>query len=308
VSAAPGYAIDSIPLPVSYFLNRFFPPKHIRNVGTFQDAGPLENDPLVSARSEVAAIFPSAKKPDFVVSLGTGEPALSNDIPTDTSQGIWRNGAVPRLCRLFWEKMRDKKVGQAFQGHPRYHRLNIEFEGVEPRLDDVQSIPQLKAKARDDDSLSEAIDKIARSMIASLFYFKLDGLPERYNQKYVGTGRILCSIRPKDPAFLELFGQLSKTSSHFLLDGNPIFHTGDASCFNQDGNFRGLININTTNKFAISLKQRDSEPYNISGSPFSVDKLISAERLDASFGRPDHRKRKASDVFDNSRRKRRRMV
>ena len=131
---------------VSYAINRFFPPKHISNVGTFQDAGPLENDPLISALSEVAAMFPLVEEPDFVISLGTGEPTPSNELSTDAPRGIWKNRAFARLCRLFWEKMRDKKVRQAFHAHPRYYRLDVEFDGEEPKLDDVMSIPELKSK------------------------------------------------------------------------------------------------------------------------------------------------------------------
>lgn len=61
----------------------YFPPKDIHGVGIFQDAGPLENDPLISALSEAAALFPHVEEPDFVLSLGTGEPAADGPITTD---------------------------------------------------------------------------------------------------------------------------------------------------------------------------------------------------------------------------------
>ncbi|KAF1948543.1 patatin-like phospholipase-like protein [Byssothecium circinans] len=277
----------------------FFPPKSISNIGTFQDAGPLENDPLISALSEVAAMFPYVEEPDFVVSLGTGEPASSNELPTDVPQGIWKNGAFPRLCRLFWEKMRDKKVKQAFIAHPRYHRLNIEFDGEEPKLDDTMSIPELKSKVKGDHSLSDAIDNIARCVVASLFYFELDSIPRRNDGKHVGSGRILCSLRRHDPAFQELFDQLSNISAQFYLDKCLIAAVNDSSCFDEDGNFRLQVELSTVERFAISLQQRKSQPYNISGSPFSAEKLIQAQGLHASFGRPDHRKRKAGDDLEN---------
>jgi hypothetical protein len=38
----------------------FFPPMHVNDVRTFQDAGPLENDPLLWALAEAAALFPHA--------------------------------------------------------------------------------------------------------------------------------------------------------------------------------------------------------------------------------------------------------
>jgi hypothetical protein len=145
---------------------RYFSPKYIQDIGTFQDAGPLENNPLISALRETEALFPLVDEPDFVVSLGTGEPKPDQELSNGTRPDKWRHGAFPRLCRLFWEKMRDRKVSQAFQGHPRYHRLNLEFEGVEPKLDDTQSIPYTDLKAQEDKALSQTIENIAQCLIA----------------------------------------------------------------------------------------------------------------------------------------------
>ena len=150
-----------------------------------------------------------------------------------------------------------------------------------------------------DRSLSEIIDNIARCVIASLFYFELDSIPGRNDGKHVGSGRILCSLRCHEPAFQELLGQLSSISAQFCLNERPVAAVNDPSCFDKDGNFRRRIELNTTDRFTISLKQGSSEPCNISGSPFSVEKLIQAQGLDASFGRPDHRKRKAGDDLEN---------
>ncbi|KAK1754174.1 patatin-like phospholipase-like protein [Echria macrotheca] len=268
----------------------FFPPKYIKGIGTFQDAGPLENDPLVSALSELAALFPLVEEPDFVVSLGTGEPKPSHDSPKAVSRNVWKNGAFPRLCRLFWEKMRDKKVREAFQSHPRYHRLNVQFEGDEPRLDDVQSIPDVKLKVQDDPSVCETIDNIARCMIASLFYFELDSRPQRLGGK------------PSEPAFGVLFNRLS-TSGQFWINGAPVADIQDDSCFDNQGNFRIKVEINTDDRFTVTLKQDSSEPCNISGSPFSVRKLILLQGLCAVFGSPDHRKRKDAAFGTSDRRR-----
>ena len=150
--------------------------------------------------------------------------------------------------------MRDKKVRQAFYTHPRYHRLNIEFNGEEPRLDNTTSIPELKSKIQGDRSLSEIIDNIARCAIVSLFYFKLDSIPGRNDGKHVGSGRILYSLRCHDPAFHKLLGQFSSISAQFCLNERPVAAVNDPSCFDKDGNFRRQIELNTTDRFAISLK------------------------------------------------------
>ncbi|KAH7304394.1 hypothetical protein B0I35DRAFT_454699 [Stachybotrys elegans] len=270
----------------------FFPPKHIDGVGLLQDAGPLENDPALSALLTVATIWPHIDQPDFVLSLGTGEPKLPETPPMVDASSAIRNGMFLRLCRLFWEKMRDGKMRQALQTQPRYHRLNVHFSGGEPRLDDVQAIPEMKSK----------IDNVVRHMIASLFYFELDAIPRRYGQRYLGSGYILCSVKAQDPAFPALMERLK--SSRFQVDSHADIQAVDDQCFDEHGNFRKLVKLNTEGRFAITLTQESLEPCHISGAPFSVEKLAKLQALSAVFGRSDHRKRKRSGSLDKPTRKR----
>jgi hypothetical protein len=291
--------------------HRFFPPKEIDGVGTFQDAGPLQNDPLLSALSEVAAMFPLVEEPDFMVSLGTGAPRAKGDGPSMSVSGPfrpWKDGAFPRLWRMFWERMRDRHVKQVFQTHPRYHRLDVEFDGALPRLDNTKSMHELQLKAQEDHSVSNVIDNIARSAIASVFYFELGSVPEGCNGEYTGAGFILCWVCRGDPAFKVLLDQLSRSSATFYLNNRPIPGTvGDCSFIGRDGNFRKRVELNLSGRFTISLKQDDSEPCNISGSPYSIEKLITAQGLNAHFGRADHGKRKRSVEDDLPTRKRQRI-
>lgn len=114
--------------------------------------------PLLTALFEIAALFPLVEEPDFVLSLGTGEPSnhtstsRSNvsavDMLKEGSRNIWKYGAIPRIRDLMLEKMRDRNMRRLFQNHPKYHRLNIEFDGAEPRLDDTKSIPELQSRVR----------------------------------------------------------------------------------------------------------------------------------------------------------------
>ncbi|KAK0106386.1 hypothetical protein ONS96_004018 [Cadophora gregata f. sp. sojae] len=93
VSVAPGFAGFFSPLMFSIInsvLSRFFLPKSIDGVGEFQDIGSLENDPSITAYSEVAAIFLLAEGPDFMVSLGTGAPRADNGKPSVSVSGPLR--------------------------------------------------------------------------------------------------------------------------------------------------------------------------------------------------------------------------
>jgi hypothetical protein len=96
---------------------------------------------------------------------------------------------------MFWERMCDKHVKQIFRTHPRYHRLDTEFDGALPGLDNTKSIHELQLKAQEDYLITKVIDNIARCAITSLFYLELDSIPEECNRKHIGTGSIFCSVR-----------------------------------------------------------------------------------------------------------------
>jgi hypothetical protein len=191
-------------------------------------------------------------EPDFVISLGTDKPTPNK--PAEAPRGLWKNVALSQLCRLFWEKMRDEKVRQAFYGHPRYYRLNVEFDGEEPKLDDTSSISVMKTRTQGDSSLSGIPDNIARCVIASLLYFELDAVPFQVDGRNLGSGRILCSIRRHDPAFLELFKHLSSISAQLYINQRHAAVIDDLMCFDSDGSFRKCIDLNTEDSFIISLK------------------------------------------------------
>jgi len=131
----------------------------------------------------------------------------------------------PRTRDLILEKMRDKTARRAYktvrlavQILDRIYRLSTDFNATKPRLNNIRSIPKLKLKVKIDYSLSARIDTIARCIIASLFYFKLDSLPERHNGKYIVTGYILCLITRSDLAFKALLSKLANNSTGFLIN------------------------------------------------------------------------------------------
>jgi hypothetical protein len=107
------------------------------------------------------------------------------------------------------------------------------------------------------------------------------------------SGFILCSLRQGDPAFKMLLDQLSKSSAIFHLNHCPIPGiVSDRSFIGKDGNFQKQVELNVNSRFMIALKQGDSEPCNISGSLYLLEKLITAQGLKANFRRADHSKKK----------------
>jgi hypothetical protein len=108
--------------------------------------------------------------------------------------------------------------------------------------------------------------------------------------------------------FKALFDKLSKTLAIFYLNNNLIPGViSDGSFISRDRNFRKRVELNLNSRFIISLKQGDLEPCNISGSPYLIKRLITAQRLDAHFGTADHGKLKRSANSEQSPRKRQRI-
>ena len=190
----------------------------------------------------------------------------------------------PKTCDLILKKMRNKTVKQAYktvrlavQILNRIHCLSTNFNATELRLNNTRSISKLKSKVEIDYSLSARINTIARYIITSLFYFKLDSLPKRYNRKYIVTGYILCLITHSNLAFKALLSKLANNSTGFLINNWPIPRTfNNTSFISKDRNFQKQVDLDTFRKFTISLKEGDNELCNISRSPFLIENLIAA--------------------------------
>jgi hypothetical protein len=90
--------------------------------------------------------------------------------------------------------------------------------------------------------------------------------------------------------------QLANRSAAFYLGDCPIpGRIGDNSFLDANGNFRKRVELDVLDRFTISLKQGSSDVCNISGSPYSIERLVLAQGLEAHFGTANHRKRKATD-------------
>jgi len=208
-------------IPYSFFLL-----KYINKVSIFQDAGLLENNPLLWALLKVLIIFLLVKKPDFIISLGTSKPGLKNyQVSIDDCHSIQKNKIFPRICDLILKKMYNKMVKQAYktirlvvQILNKIHRLSIDFNAIKLRLNNIRSILELKSKVEIDYSLLARIDTITRYIIVSLFYFELDFLLKKYNRKYIVTRYILCLITRSNLAFKALLSKLVNNSTRFLIN------------------------------------------------------------------------------------------
>ena len=284
------------------------------------------------ALEEIKTLFskdPSAKRSTLKVSLGTGK-ASDQDPEMYGSSSWWKDLWFVRLCRALWLSIGGQENSDAFHRKElgsleedlktgkkgrrgQYFRFNVEFRGQEPRLDDPSKMSEMKALAQEVILHSKQLDRLAQCIIAELFVFELEleSVPRRENGRYSCTGYILCCHRSGTPAFEALLARLTRSSAKFLLRGRVLPGSiRDRASLAKDGNFRKRVFFDVTSKqelFSLQLRERGSESYNISGSPFSLEWLIEAQELGRPFGRPDGVKRKRKDNDDGLPRKRQRF-
>jgi hypothetical protein len=176
-------------------------------------------------------------------------------------------------------------------------RLNIDLDGDKPALDDTSSLPKLVSTVATNASLQPKIDAVARRIVASLFYFVVDRSKRRCtSNKYTLTRQILCSIRRSEPALEALLAKLTNSRGRFIVNGVPIAGAIPGGLFlSKDSNFQIPVNTKTPDRLTITLDIGKARACDISGSPFSVQKLVAAQGLNNPFGRPDYCKRKRTD-------------
>jgi hypothetical protein len=100
-----------------------------------------------------------------------------------------------------------------------------------------------------------------------------------------------------------LIRRLLDAPACFFLNGQPISSThDDMEISRESGTFRIRTQVSTPN-ISVSLRTGKSASYEISGSPFLVDHLVSVQGLDAYFGRADHKRKRVCDNLPNKRRR-----
>jgi hypothetical protein len=78
----------------------------------------------------------------------------------------------------------------------------------------LTGVEDLKCRINEDESLNTSVKIVARSAIASLFFFELDEVSS--------YGYIRCLIKLDDPAFQPLISKLISKSASFYVDQPPL--------------------------------------------------------------------------------------
>ncbi|KAF2103254.1 FabD/lysophospholipase-like protein [Rhizodiscina lignyota] len=273
----------------------FFKPKAVPRLDTYEDGSLQENNPIAIALSEFRTIWPNrGEHPDIGLSLGTGW--ARNGAPRGGSDLPVRDRMPTRLARNFKQSLNGQKIWRRFfntlpnSARHRYHRLEPMFGKEEPRIDELTALEDLKSFIEDWMSSNEWVQEVRLvldGLIASIFYFELDALPEFIDGRYHVSGQILCRLNLSRLGQQNLYEMLRSTKSYFLVNGDP------KSCL--EAKLRNRLPFRKRIEFscedgavAISIGGITSRSCSISGMPRAIDDLIRCQKLDAPFGTVEH--------------------
>ena len=178
-------------------------------------------------------------------------------------------------------------------------RLDVIYD-TELRLDDVGAMAKLKAKAEADPALQAAVDDVARRFTAALFYFELDSLPRRSGFIFSAKGTILYRCETEGPALTLLRKRLLNEGAEFVLNDRVL----PTKLPSSTRPFEMAVPLQLTSEnFSLSLRWPNGAAYPISGSPFSLTRLVEEQGLDAPFGLaiPGHTPRRPPSVAPKAR-------
>ena len=270
---------------------RFFQTKALPGFGRLQDGGVRANNPLAIALKESAMIWPTAKKHDLLLSVGTGF-SLPTPGAVTGSRGMFRDGPLPRLVRATLSSpCMDGEQGfyEALNYLPNTRkpdiiRLNHAINGSLPRLDDISSLATMS-------TLRFTVpDELVRALLASaFFFFELDSMPVKKHGEFLCQGSILCP-REKVETILErvlaeIPGARFQTASGYQL-GEIYGSDGCYSC----GYYRKGVKFSVKSlEEMMSIEIANSNfAHKIGGFPKSAQELLVDQQAHARFGRADH--------------------
>lgn len=270
----------------------------------------VENNPISLLLSQYYELYPANATCQFLLSIGSGSKSDNAELPYANMDGGslfgtdvlgYKTSALRRIASAYewllsglsyWEKY-TRSIDKGSELRDRCIRLDVSFEGMEPKLDDVRAVPRLKRRVRHDAALSAEIDSTVDCIIASLFYFELEAMPMQRGSMLSCSGHIRCLRKHGDPALCLLIEKLVAWNARFVIN-NKIMGGNMLSPFfwDQTGNFGVPAEFQITGQeLSVSLTWPDGRTHPISGSPYLIHQLVDVQGLNAPFGLPDHRRK-----------------
>jgi hypothetical protein len=271
---------------------RYFTPHNIPNHGTYIDGGLSSHNPGTLVLQELQRIEPNFRRPDQLVSIGTGFSTLE-DTESASYFTIRHNPLYQTLQHYMhynfngehhFSSMRDiVKVMSKEPTDVRHwlRRFNLPLDKELPDLADAHAIDGLGDAAWKYFAAHPSVNDLARGILASNFYFQLRCMPMYENGQYTCWGRILCRIPVTHHGFSSLMDRLTSMSAQFIVQGRTL--CTKASNYDRFGNYSKPISFRVPkidDHVKVSVRFGEIGIYDISASPVSIEALIKLQKLD----------------------------
>lgn len=256
------------------------------------------NNPVDAGLSEIGVIWPSTRKPDLVLSIGTGFIDAPEPPGVRFLQGILTDGMIPRLFRSFmsspsvdsensWEMCMNRLSNEE---QADFFRMNLPIEGKEVQLDDVGQLPRLQSMAQQYLDTSSVYTGVIEALWASTFYFELDKAAEYHFGNHVCHGAILS----RAPVCLSLIQTIYRKfdSATFTFCSDVVLgELSEEDCCQSCGFYRMPVVFEArymTESVTISLQLEGSYQRRISSFPNPISWFEKEQGLGRVFGGTDH--------------------
>ena len=274
---------------------RFFKPKALSHLGTFQDGGLHHNNPIRIAIWESRFLWPQRGDPDFALSLGTGANATSVAKGKRAPYSPVKDRFVSRIFKTFMQSMDGEKAWHdtintiSRSSKTRLHRLNLPIEDQYLTIDDVSNLSLLRKSANEFFLAGDHLKGIVDSIMASMFYFELERLPEHTPDGIVCEGNILCRMDLSNLGRRNLYCQLLDQCAFFVVNGQPVKAVEEMPKCVPPFSRRVTIRLSSpSDSICISIRHMRMCAHAISGLPRTLEEHMRLQVIEAPFGRRDH--------------------
>ena len=207
---------------------RLLKPAQIGSLGSFQDGGLRYNNPMDLAVWECQYIWQTETTPDVLLSLGTGTQEDNQTPKAPHFRHLLNDGFIPRLYRSFISSLdgertwRDSVNRMEEQRKTNCFRLNVGLPAVEPQLDDVSQMENLRQSVclQPGDTRRDDLRRIVGALLAASFYLETCTLRSFEHGSYRCQGLIRCRNEPL--AVLKLLNGLYENEARFTLASESL--------------------------------------------------------------------------------------
>ncbi|ODM18136.1 hypothetical protein SI65_06007 [Aspergillus cristatus] len=268
----------------------YFTPKCLAEAGTLQDGGIRANCPLRPALRESEIIWPSATRPDLVVSIGTGyaaEGPAAEDHHHQRHDGFIERAIRTFLCspavdgRRGWQDALDSVPAAVKKD---VFRLDRAIPGKLPELDDARALDELG------EFEYRIPDELTRAWLAKSFFFELDQEPILGDGIYDCQGSILCCKYDVAGIIQQIMARLPNARFMFS-EGRDLGAVNVADGCPVCGYYRKRVSFQVSSIYeSVNLGVHGmTGSCALGGFPTTLQDLLEAQQVDSPFGRADHR-------------------